>query len=327
MSTASQFKVLLFLEAGLYGTYAVLFSASLVYAGRKVLQSRVHATLIALIVFLFISTSINFAINTYSTLKFLIHDIAYDSTTGELSQRKMQGFLRMVHTCIFGVNITLADGLLVWRCAVLWCYKRTVVVYSIILMTVEVGLGIAVLETEALAHQIALQAVWPNPLSPEYYRESAVVDGVNKAYYICMLLLNLSMTVGISRRIWHMAASIPESSRRSARYSRIAHIILESGVLYAVLVIIVMLTSLVTACGPLAKNASEVLLYYTVAVIPTVVTILVTTAKSTENVSEAADTVGTQLVFALGPRDSMTEDADLEPWSKTSVHDSKAPIV
>ncbi|KZT23493.1 hypothetical protein NEOLEDRAFT_1179953 [Neolentinus lepideus HHB14362 ss-1] len=325
MSSPSQYMGLLYLEAGFYGVYLVTFSVAVVYTGRKALQSRLHATLVALITFLFLSSSVNFIIDVYSTRKLLIHDVTYGNTASNLAQRKLQSFLRLLRISIFGLNISLADALLVWRCAVLWSYRRVVVVTSVFLIIIEIALGLAVITTEVREHQIALREVWPNPLPAEYHQESIIVGRVNKAHYITMLLLNLSMTIGIASRIWHVSRTIHKSSGPSVRYSRIAHIILESGILYAILMVLVMITSLVPSVGQVTRNIFLLVLYYAVGMIPTIVTVLVTLSKTTEYVSQVSDTHTTRVVFAPGPEefrlsvDTTTAESDPDVKAKAGI--------
>ncbi|KZT23496.1 hypothetical protein NEOLEDRAFT_1136250 [Neolentinus lepideus HHB14362 ss-1] len=296
-----QYMTLVYLEAALYGVYLVIFGGAIYHVGRKAHGSRLHAALTALIIFLFLSTGANFVIDVYSTRTFYMHAEYYGNTAAGVSQRNAESVLRQVHNGIFGVNIGLADALLVWRCAVLWNYRRAVAALSLVLLTVEVALGAAVLIMEHHVQALAIRRVWPELLPAEYYQQDAIANRLNKVYYMATLLVNLSMTVAIAGRIWYVSRSTQKFSGGSGRYTLLVHIVLESGVIYASAIIVVMISALIPSPpNSVFSNTATIMLYYVVGMVPTVVTVLVALCKTTEYKPRSPVLLSTQMMFAPG---------------------------
>ncbi|TFK51084.1 hypothetical protein OE88DRAFT_218660 [Heliocybe sulcata] len=130
--TSEEYMALVYLEVALYGVYLVFFCGTLFQVGRKARASRRYAILTGLAVFLFLSTGVNFVIDVYSTRRWYIQAVFYESTSAGAAQRNAESVLRQVHNGIFGLNIGLADALLVWRCSVLWGYRRSIVAFAVV---------------------------------------------------------------------------------------------------------------------------------------------------------------------------------------------------
>ncbi|EPQ61213.1 hypothetical protein GLOTRDRAFT_124943 [Gloeophyllum trabeum ATCC 11539] len=134
---------------------------------------------------------------------------------------------------------------------------------------------------------------------------------MNIVYYVTTFITNLLMTGLVSLRIWWVVRKMRREAgvMYGSKYLRVVHILIESGALYAALLLISMSSS-----GNTLGDVASVLLVMSTGLVPTLIVILVALGRSAEyTTSGGSDTVvltmGMQ--FAEAPH-SAAEEQNIE---------------
>ncbi|EPQ58824.1 hypothetical protein GLOTRDRAFT_90605 [Gloeophyllum trabeum ATCC 11539] len=221
-------------------------------------------------------TTANFFIDVYGTV-LLGRGIGYSSNiTHIIREQNIYNMIYVVHDGILGLNVFIADALLVWRYYVFWNGTLLAILVPIILLVIEI-----VIVFQALKYLIQRDTPVSDPVPVEWYKVSSTLSVLNKAYYLSTFAINIILSIAISWTIWRMSRPIQEGrSTPLPKYSRIAHIILESGIIYSMIILLAMVPA-----GGILQSLSSAALLISIGLVPTTVVILLTLGKTVENLS------------------------------------------
>ncbi|TFK47031.1 hypothetical protein OE88DRAFT_1666863, partial [Heliocybe sulcata] len=309
--------ICIIVEGILFVAYLLSFCWTLVVTCRRARRSALHARLAALLIFLFVATTVNFVIDIYLTARFDLSDAFYETTLHAWHEKNVYNVINVVHNAIFGLSIFVADALLVWRFYVFMDRKRWVIAVPIFVLLLEISFGITVIVFTARRSAVQKATPWTDPLPPEYATLTATFNWLNIAYYAMTFVINFFLCIAISWRIWRMLQAISALSvRPPTRYYRMAHILLESGMIYSVLIAVNMGLSVVPY-NTLFGDLVYMFLDLSIGMVPTVVILLITMGKTAEYTStESSGTLtalNTAIHFAPGQRPSPRTPSDDGP--------------
>ncbi|TFK53902.1 hypothetical protein OE88DRAFT_1805751 [Heliocybe sulcata] len=179
----------------------------------------------------------------------------------------------------------IADGLLVWRCYVLYNRRISVVIGPVVLLVAGTACGLATAVLQNNQYWIRFhQPVNSTTPPPQWSTLGLQLEKTNSAMYITSAITNASMSGLIALRIWKATRNLGQNK---AVYRRIASLLLETGILYSVSL---MVSAIFSALNPYATVAiSTVLLgmavqitQQSVGIFPTVIILVVALGKSSD---------------------------------------------
>ncbi|TFK53889.1 hypothetical protein OE88DRAFT_1805742 [Heliocybe sulcata] len=196
----------------------------------------------------------------------------------------------------------IADGLLTWRCYVLWYRRFIVLVVPIILLLTGTACGLAQAYFSIKLYLIRLHIpadVTEPP--PNWWTLVAQSNAISVVVYVCSCVTNLLMSgligtpflllarlyapnIASAFRIWKATQGF---GKRKGAYTQVAFTVLETGVLYAICLLLTAIWS------PLQQNSTSnamvvainvitSILQQLVGIFPTVIILLVALGKSSE---------------------------------------------
>ncbi|EPQ58819.1 hypothetical protein GLOTRDRAFT_125146 [Gloeophyllum trabeum ATCC 11539] len=285
-------------EGSLYVLYLPVFIASSVFTCRKARYSTLHARLQIVISVLFAGTTANLILDIYTANIYYLSPVFNHDTPQLLHVENVYNLLYCIRDGIFGLNLFIADALLVWRYYVFWNDALAVILFPLFLLTVEVSLGIAVIIFQVRIYGIQRDVAWLAPRPPALYVALDKVAVLNKAYYASTFAVNILLSVAIAWKIWSMLRSVVTGGHRIPKYSRISHTIalsLESGIIYSIIILLAIMPN-----NALLRDIAGVTLMICVALVPSVVILLVTVGKSSEFTTHGTDEVIPQTAIRFG---------------------------
>ncbi|EPQ58825.1 hypothetical protein GLOTRDRAFT_90606 [Gloeophyllum trabeum ATCC 11539] len=305
--------------------YLVIFITSFVLTWRKARYSRLHARLQIVIGILFIGTTANFILDVCTAHVYYLSPVYYEDTPHALHEQNIYNLLSCIRDGIFGLNMFIADALLVrnllglfrghyradhdpetkvWRYYVFWNGRFVVILFPIFLLTLEASLGITVIIFQARIYVLRRNTPWSDPLPSSWYDASAKVAVLNKAYYVSTFAINILLSIAI--------ATGPEA-RRMSKYSRVAHTVLESGTIYSVIILLAIMPG-----SGLLRDMAGVALMICVGFVPSMVIILVTLCKTTEYTTHTTDNAILETSIRFGTSPNMPQN---------TIKDDSAPAI
>ncbi|KZT29579.1 hypothetical protein NEOLEDRAFT_1175247 [Neolentinus lepideus HHB14362 ss-1] len=298
-SIEQNYFICIIVEGILFVIYLLTFCWTLVATCRRAIYSTLHARLAAVLVFLFLATTVNFIIDVYLTARFDLSDAFYEDTLYAWHEKNVYNAVNVIHNAIFGVSIAVADALLIWRFYIFWDRKIWVIVLPVAVLLLEISFGITVIVITVRMDIIRKDTPWTESLPQAYDRLSSTFLWLNIVYYAMTFVINFFLCIAISWKIWRLLRSITALSvRPPTKYYRLAHILLESGMIYSVLIALNMGLSLLPY-NTLFGDLIYMFLDLSIGLVPTVVILLVTLGKTTEYTSTGSTTaLNTAIRFA-----------------------------
>lgn len=153
-----------------------------------------------------------------------------------LDRKNFNNLLVCVEYAVTIANVLVTDGLLIWRCYMVWGRHRWIVVLPILLLLVGSGVGLDVVVVAAKMYFIRMRAPLAAPVPlPGWNDLAKQVWPLAGASYTIYFVNNLLITGLIAYRIWSSARHISKHFRQAhgRKYFFIMHLLIESGSLYA----------------------------------------------------------------------------------------------
>ncbi|KZT29575.1 hypothetical protein NEOLEDRAFT_1215752 [Neolentinus lepideus HHB14362 ss-1] len=201
-----------------------------------------YDSLAALLGALFVGTTADFIIDTYVTKRFHVSPTFYDDTPHALQEQNAETLLYCIHDGIFGVEVFLADALLVWRYYVFWDRRIKPATFPLLLIMVEIVLWVIVIANQARRYLIRKETPWGQPLPNEWYQVSSALNMLNRAYYTATS--TSCPNVLAAWKIWHILREMRLGNTiQPSKHHRVLHIMLESGVIYSILILMALVVS------------------------------------------------------------------------------------
>ncbi|TFK47029.1 hypothetical protein OE88DRAFT_1739059 [Heliocybe sulcata] len=297
LSPEENYIICIIVESVLYAIYLLFFCTSIYLTCSRARSFAVLGRLAVLLVVLFIGTTTNFVIDVYSTKMFWTSPAYWaDDTLRGNQEQNSSALWRCIHDGIFGLDIFLADALLVWRYYVFQDKKTSAAIFPLMLITLEISLGTAVIAHQAQKYLIRKNTPWDEPLPARFYQVAATSSTLDKAYYSCTFAINLVLNTAISWKIWRLLRAMNAGPERlPSRHYRILHIMLESGVIYSILIIVAMGVSAIPY-NTLFGDLMIMIFNMSIGMVPPVIIALISLGKTAEYTTR--ETVITTMYFA-----------------------------
>jgi len=105
------------------------------------------------------------------------------------------------------------------------------------------------------------------------------------AYYTATLALNILLNIAISWKIWHILREIRfANTRQPSKHYRVLHIMLESGVIYSILILMALAVSSIPY-NNLFADLVAMFFHMSIGMVPPIVITLISLGKTTEYTS------------------------------------------
>ncbi|KAJ7770610.1 hypothetical protein B0H16DRAFT_1715269 [Mycena metata] len=226
LSYASSAFLALFLEALFYGLFAFMFAISLFVLHRK--RPTVHTSfangnlpLLSVSTLMFILGTIHLGIDAYRAMQAFVYfpggAFAYLLSTGTNQP------IYIVKNVSYYAQMLLGDGFMIYRLYKVWGSNKLITFPFLVCLFANVATGVAVVVTQTLRKPT--QSIFSGPLHlwPLFT-------------YILTLMVNVGCTTLIAYRIW--AVNRQTKLLNVGTLVPVAVVIVESGVIYAVCVVL-----------------------------------------------------------------------------------------
>ncbi|KAH8792261.1 hypothetical protein DL96DRAFT_410852 [Flagelloscypha sp. PMI_526] len=265
-----------------YGIYLPLFWKSVILVKPRLKTSVPSRWLFSLIILLFFSTTIHFA--SGQTVNFTIPPDSVQSIDGRQLVKVTRNAVIASQVSFYSgrINISLIDAIVVWRAYVLQSGHHIVQILLIFFLTLTILFSAAMTVLSLAPERFKVSALTCNDLN-------IVRDGLALALNIVATLCIASAAWRFSRDEKHESAS---SDPPAPFVNRVFQVMLEGGVILAIIQIITIILGLLTRApskSSMAMNSPELMgfmiiteiLIYASAVYPSLITILVAEERST----------------------------------------------
>jgi len=218
-------------ETFVYGVYSCLVPVFIFVMLTKGLRTRVRKVLFLMSLFMYFISTINWSLSVANTILLFKNDF--------LSPASQAVALYLpLFSAISLVNYFLTDGVVVWRAWVLCSESRGALKIPVTLL-----FCLAITVTITIAFRIRLTVL---PISGELNRLlSRALSAIQIANLILSSLTNISATTIISMKAWKFRRDIQDLAHKLTTGNRAMAMIVESGILYCVSGITVLLASLI----------------------------------------------------------------------------------
>ncbi|KAF8895488.1 hypothetical protein BD779DRAFT_1499810 [Infundibulicybe gibba] len=213
--------VALWVQTLLYGLYIVLFSVCMyIFYTRKTRGHRV----------LFLAAIAMFTLSTAHVIVDLIIGI-FDLLFAIRMSGMINPALSITNPVVYITNNIIADGLLIYRCYVVWGYSRTIVLVPILTLMATTALGYSFGSGEI---PFSFGFAGTNRL-PSYM-----------AFFCLSLATNVIVTALTAGRIWFISRQTRDGSGKHAikHYHTAIAIVLESGAIYSIIGFVIIYAAL-----------------------------------------------------------------------------------
>ncbi|KAG7098071.1 hypothetical protein E1B28_000045 [Marasmius oreades] len=266
--------VIIGLQFLLYGFYIMVFAVCMMVLKRrnKSPQRIFHFTsMISLFVLATLGLVINTALAVMQAASYFYQWAGKDNMVSEpmmLSITRVFPRVMIATTVLTMLANVLADVVLVFRCYVLWDSRKSMIIVPTTACVLSNAIGIVSMAITDSAH-----------LSPGF--ALAELGGkatyLQDAYYIMNALINIVLTSMVARKIWlsgetHSQWHVTTARSLKKRYSSISSIILQSGLIYP---LILVLSVPFTLCPSLAGWDVYPLLIQVAGICPTLMIVRV----------------------------------------------------
>ncbi|KZT22183.1 hypothetical protein NEOLEDRAFT_1171491 [Neolentinus lepideus HHB14362 ss-1] len=264
----------------LYGLYTVLFSISMYILIARRHSSNIRKGLLTVNISLFTITTVSnilFFLWAYLLNVTAVVDLSYSQAKIE---RIISGSVSVTSIAITCVT----DGLLVWRCLVVWTWNRWIIVLPVLLLISQIVFGVLL----AVGYGEEPTEVFRNGPNQEDYFSTILFLG-NSVGYILSFVTNTILTALIAGRIWW----VDRQSRkflgcRTGLHRRIILMIIESGAIYS-FILLVTFALIITRNS--SANIMNVVQSQTAGIFPTAIIVVVGLGMTMEHNTTITDTM------------------------------------
>ncbi|KZT28146.1 hypothetical protein NEOLEDRAFT_1130133 [Neolentinus lepideus HHB14362 ss-1] len=272
-----------------YGMYTIIFGTCSYALVFKKDRSNLHRRLLIVTVALYAFSTVQTVITFWQG--FVTTDIFPDGSYGDsyalLHEVNLYNLGECVADAMLACSNLVADGLLIWRCFVLWNRSFFVIAIPFILLLAETACGYAVVAFDVQIFLLRLHA----PLDeteppPGWFRLSRLENGMTITFFSASFITNLLMSSLIALRIWKATRDL---GKRRSRYMRVASLILETGVIYSVcLLLCAIFIHMSGRAGTIGWTFMFSVVTQTVGIFPTVIILLVALGRASDSNTEYA---------------------------------------
>ncbi|TFK49570.1 hypothetical protein OE88DRAFT_1736576 [Heliocybe sulcata] len=285
----------LWIQTVLYGIYIPIFSACIYILASRGQFPTTSKRLLIVTVILFTITSVQ-TIGTFVDV-FVTSDIASSTqyageTPAIIHEKDISNLFDCILDALNATNIIFADGLLIWRCYVVWGRSVNVTIIPMIMLAAGSACGYTLVYLDSQFYALRLRTVWYLlPPQDEWTHLEMMYEYMSIVYYTTSLVTNLLMSSLIAYRIWRinkelrLHAEVPSS--RS--YQRITLFMVETGSIYSACLLIAVVydaTSDLTSTEAMGVSRSVVVMISGIA--PTLLIVLTGLKRTTEAASQRA---------------------------------------
>ncbi|KAF8890433.1 hypothetical protein BD779DRAFT_1517608 [Infundibulicybe gibba] len=277
--------VALWVETLLYGAYAVLFSICiyiLLYSRKP--SSGLNKPLLTTAVAMFAMSTIHVAVGLARGIAAFID--SKDLQDGAISYfAEIWIWISIFKQALYVTNNVIADALVVYRCYVVWSFSVKIIVIPIILLISTTVCGYLAVFNFSQVHP-GDSVFAPN------------IAEWGTALFSLSLATNITVTSLIAARIWWISreAQAVLGRKHSQKYSNAVAIILESGAIYSVS----LMTLLILYC---TKSNAQYIAYDALAqimgIVPTLIIVRVGLGVSTQDVHTYGNQTSTKVVSSF----------------------------
>ncbi|TFK53881.1 hypothetical protein OE88DRAFT_1127666 [Heliocybe sulcata] len=289
-----QSMVYLFVTSLLYGAYTMIFGACMYALIFRQEASPLRRRLLLVTTALFLLCTVWMILTFWGG--FITTDLNPDgSTRGDptlVNNALLLSLAGLILDAITPVSFLISDGLLIWRCFVLWNRRLLVILSSVIFAATATACGIAMVVFDAKIYWIAAHAAaGSGNEGPPQYKLNSQYNAASAGLYISSCITNVVTSGLIALRIWRATRDI---GKRNSRYLRTAWLVLESGALYSVCLLMLAILCLLqkstdTGALALAYNVVDAITQQIVGIIPTVIILLVSLRETSDQTIEYSD--------------------------------------
>ncbi|KAJ3989531.1 hypothetical protein F5890DRAFT_1451684 [Lentinula detonsa] len=230
----------------LTGIYAVFFSVSSYVMFRRGLATLARKALFGISIFMFLMSTIHWTASIVTLIRIIqVWFLALDPDA-----QKPPNFLPLFNVLIL-VNFFLSDGVVVWRAWVLCSVDGTKILMMCLFM---LGLVfVSVIATIAFRITLMVSGVVHPGSDPLAVRFTQAINVTQVATLVLSLSTNLLATFLISLKAWKSRIEIRNilnsSTDRQSRAGKIFALLIETGVMYSVSCLMVLVSSLIPLKG------------------------------------------------------------------------------
>ncbi|KZT19103.1 hypothetical protein NEOLEDRAFT_1142532 [Neolentinus lepideus HHB14362 ss-1] len=217
-------------------------------------------------------------------------------TEKQLREKDTDNLLACILAPIVATNTVIADGLLIWRCFVVWERKLRVAVLPSILLLAGAACGYALTYFTAQAYLIRLHLPLSATTPPEGWVEAGKWSMyMRTVFFSTSLATNVLVTILIAGRILWLNRGLGDilGQKHAKTYSRIALILIESGAINSACLLLGLImdgpfnTHIIQgASGSEFQVSTFVVFPSTIAnIFPTLLVLLVALGKTTQPTS------------------------------------------
>ncbi|KZT18723.1 hypothetical protein NEOLEDRAFT_122779 [Neolentinus lepideus HHB14362 ss-1] len=312
--------VALLVSTLLYGAYTMIFGACM-YAliFRQDSSPLRHRLLLVTIALFLLSTAQT--VLTFLGAFMTTHVTSDDPDSAVVSEIVLANTLDTIADGLQVCAMCIADGLLIWRCYIL--YRKQIMIVAAPIMFLVGSSVCGLLNVAFQAKYILCQLHAPSTvfnLTPEELQLDKKQDSTIRAQFIFSCITNMLMSSLIAFQIWKATKDIGKAKRK---YLRVAWLMLETGVLYSIcLVLLAIINGLYIGTTTGAILLMDVILsnimQQLTGIFPTVIILLVALGWSSDQsvqYSERANPNARQqskvstIQFASPPAPAQTSDA------------------
>lgn len=263
--------VSLWMETLFYGGYAVLYFICmyiLLYSRRR--QTSMNKAMVFTATAMFLLSTAHIVIGLVRALKAFV-----DSSDGALEYySEIWNWLSIFKQALYATNNILADGLVVYRCYIVWNYDYKIITVPIIML----------LSTTVCAYLAVYNFSQVHPGDNVF---SSNIAGWGTALFSLSLATNIIVTTLIASRIWWISREAASNfgRRYGMRYNQAFAIVIESGAIYS----LSLCTLLILYCQ---RTNAQYIAYDSLAqimgIVPTMIIVRVGLGISTQDVTSYA---------------------------------------
>ncbi|KZT28121.1 hypothetical protein NEOLEDRAFT_1130097 [Neolentinus lepideus HHB14362 ss-1] len=293
----------LWIQSVLYGIYIPVFGASVYILASQEQSSQANRRFMLGTAILFTIVSLE-TVCTFVDI-FMTSDIMastpYSGETPEIVQEKnISNFIDCFLDALNTTNIIFADGLLIWRCYMVWGRSIVVTIFPVIMLAAGSACGYTMVYLDSQFFLLRLRTAWNLPPPPEWTQLEKMYEYMSVAYYSTTLVTNLLMTSLIAFRIWRINKGLRPhlGPDHGGAYRRIVLAMVETGAIYSACLLIAVVydaRSALTATQALGVSRSVVVMISGIA--PTLLIVLAGLRRTTE----PSALVSTGIAFHIPP--------------------------
>ncbi|KZT20499.1 hypothetical protein NEOLEDRAFT_1245160 [Neolentinus lepideus HHB14362 ss-1] len=324
-----QSKVYILVSTFFFGIYTMIFGACVYMLTFHQRESPLSLRLLLITIVLYVFATAQAMLTFWGG--YVTTDISYDGSDQSEDALMIHELLLYeislaIADAVMACANVVADGLLIWRCYVLWNRRVAIVIIPIILLIAGTGCGFAVAVLQIKMYQLGFPAPFEAP--PGYMQLSNHISTLFTVFYTLSGTTNAMMSGFIAFRVWKATQDLGKSR---SKYLRVVYLVLETGVLYSICSVLCAILSgvqdkIITNPIILGYDITSMILQQLSGIFPTIIILMVALGKTSDlridygrNVDHSRGGRLTTIQFAYPPARAQEIDAT-EGTSTMGLH-------